>query len=67
MADSITAPVSAFPAGLSEAEVIEWLKQNPDLLARHPDLCEILLPPTAPRGGDNVVDLQRFMVQRLQG
>lgn len=66
MADGITAP-AAFPTGLSEAEVIEWLKQNPDLLNRHPDLCEILLPPSAPRHGDNVVDLQRFMVQRLQG
>jgi uncharacterized protein YigA (DUF484 family) len=66
MADLTTAPVAP-PSGLTEAEVIAWLQQNPDLLTRHPDLCETLLPPARPQGGDNVVDLQRFMVQRLQG
>lgn len=65
MADRTTAPVST-PA-LSEAEVIAWLQQHPDLLTRHPDLCDILLPPARKQSGDNVVDLQRFMVQRLQG
>lgn len=66
MADGITAPVSV-PTGLAEAEVIAWLQQHPDLLIRHPDLCEVLLPPAQPRSGNNVVDLQRFMVQKLQG
>lgn len=66
MADRTTAPVAP-PPGLTEAEVIAWLQQHPDLLTRHPDLCEILLPPARTQSGDNVVDLQRFMVQRLQG
>jgi uncharacterized protein YigA (DUF484 family) len=61
-----TAPLSS-ATGLGEAEVIAWLQQHPDLLIRHPDLCDILLPPARPQSGDNVVDLQRFMVQRLQG
>lgn len=66
MADGNSVPVA--PPGLSEAEVVAWLKQHPDLLSRHPDLCDALLPPARPQaGGDNVVDLQRFMVQRLQG
>ncbi|WP_298721735.1 DUF484 family protein [uncultured Ferrovibrio sp.] len=55
------------PAYLDEADVVAWLRQNPDLLTRHPDLCEVLLPPSRAQSGDNVVDLQRFMVQRLQG
>jgi len=66
MADRTAAPVSP-PPGLTEAEVIAWLQQHPDLLTRHPDLCETLLPPARAQSGDNVVDLQRFMVQRLQG
>ncbi|HEX6978751.1 MAG TPA: DUF484 family protein [Alphaproteobacteria bacterium] len=59
-----TSPAAVF---LDEAEVIAWLRQNPDLLLRHPDLCEVLLPPGRQQSGDNVIDLQRFMVQRLQG
>src|SRR3546814_18148833 len=67
MADH-SAPASS-PAdlvSLHEAEVVAWLKQHPDLLLRHPDLCDILQPPER-RSDDTVVDLQRFMVQRLQG
>ncbi|WP_374300256.1 DUF484 family protein [Ferrovibrio sp.] len=66
MADGITAPAASI-TGLDETEVIAWLKQHPDLLTRHPDLCEVLLPPAQPHSGNNVVDLQRFMVQKLQG
>jgi len=68
MADhSAPATPADLAATLDEAEVIAWLKQHPDLLLRHPDLCEALLPPDRRNAGDNVVDLQRFMVQRLQG
>lgn len=69
MADR-NAPARPDPAtvpALDEADVVAWLMQHPDLLVRHPELCEALLPPAQPRSGDNVVDLQRFMVQRLQG
>ncbi|MFC3674606.1 DUF484 family protein [Ferrovibrio xuzhouensis] len=67
MADhSAPAAAPADLVSLHEAEVVAWLKQHPDLLLRHPDLCDILQPPER-RSGDNVVDLQRFMVQRLQG
>jgi uncharacterized protein YigA (DUF484 family) len=53
---------------IDEAQVIGWLKRHPDLLDRYPELCEVLLPPGQRRGdGQNVVELQRFMVQKLQG
>lgn len=52
---------------LDEARVIAWLKQHPDLLLRHPELCAVLLPPEREPVADNVTDLQRIMVQRLQG
>lgn len=69
MADQHSAPASpaALVPALDEAEVIAWLHQHPDLLTRHPELCDILMPPERQGAGDNVVDLQRFMVQRLQG
>ncbi len=62
-----SATASDLAPALAEADVVAWLKEHPDLLSRHPDLCEALLPPGRSQGGDNVVDLQRFMVQRLQG
>ncbi|WP_428248082.1 DUF484 family protein [Ferrovibrio sp.] len=52
---------------LDEARIIAWLKQHPDILNHHPELCGILLPPLRDASGDNVTDLQRVMVQRLQG
>jgi uncharacterized protein YigA (DUF484 family) len=51
---------------LSAAQVAEWLRHHPDFLTDHPDLVEVLTPPSAHQGA-GVVDLQRFMVQRLQG
>ncbi len=47
------------------AEVRDFLVRNPDFLARNPDLLSTLTPPGRDRG-DGVVDMQRFMVDRLQ-
>lgn len=59
-------------AGPRESEVVEYLRQNPDFLARNGDLIEILTPPSdtaerAVRGRGAVVDLQCFMLERLRG
>ena len=53
-------------AALTPAAVIAWLRRHPDFLANHPELLEFLTPPAAHQGG-GVVDLQKFMLQRLQG
>lgn len=50
---------------LSENDVINWLRQNPDFLVKRPDLCDILMPPTE-RRERNVSDFQSFMIQRLK-
>ena len=42
--------------------VAAWLRANPGFLKDHPDLLDRLTPPD--RGGDGVVDMQRFMVER---
>ncbi len=46
-------------------EIVAWLQQHPDFLERHPELVDFLTPPSA--HGSGVVDMQRYMVQRLQG
>lgn len=54
-------------AATDEAEIVAWLEANPTLFSRHPELWSRMTPPAAPHEDGNVVDLQRFMVQRLQG
>jgi uncharacterized protein YigA (DUF484 family) len=49
----------------SSVEVAEFLRANPDWLAEHPEILQALAPPNR-AGGDNVLDLQHFMVRRLQ-
>ena len=50
---------------LSAAQVADYLQRNPDFLVRNPELIEFLLPPDKDRG-DGVIDLQRYMVERLR-
>jgi uncharacterized protein YigA (DUF484 family) len=50
---------------IAPAEVAGYLKRHPDFLVEHPDLLAVLTPPSH-RRGDNVVDMQHFMVERLK-
>jgi uncharacterized protein YigA (DUF484 family) len=52
-------------ADVGPVEVATYLRQNAGFLAEHPDLLQILTPP-AQRRGEGVVDMQQFMLQRLQ-
>jgi uncharacterized protein YigA (DUF484 family) len=54
------------PAGPSADEVETYLRDHPDFLVDHPDLVNLLLPPEA-KHGDGVVDLQRYMLERVRG
>ncbi len=53
---------SAAIAELDAETVADWLRANPGFFADHPELLDKLAPPD--RGGDGVVDMQRFMVER---
>lgn len=53
------------PAPLIASEVIAYLRHHPNFLADHPDLLQVLTPPTLQRG-PGVVDMQHFMLQKLQ-
>jgi len=56
-------------APLTAIEVADYLAGHPDFLIHNPDLIEVLSPPGRfdKVDRDGVVDLQRFMVDRLQG
>jgi hypothetical protein len=51
-------------AGIDAAQVKAYLRAHPEFLIEHPDAVEGLSPPGRSRG-DNVHDLQQFMLRRL--
>lgn len=51
---------------LDADQVATFLRAHPNFLNEYPDLIEMLVPPTR-RTEDGVVDMQRFMVERLRG
>jgi len=55
----------ATPSALQASEVAAFLRQHPGFLAEHPELLQILTPPRRERG-DGVLDMQHFMLHRLQ-
>ena len=64
--DAATAEAQAARREPTAAEVVAYLKKNPDFLAEHPELVSVLTPPRADRG-DGVLDMQYFMLERLRG
>lgn len=48
-----------------EEAVARFLSACPDFLSRHPDLLGILIPPSR-WSGDGIVDLQKFMLERMR-
>ncbi len=51
---------------ISPETVAAFLEQNPDFLNDRPELLAILTPPEQDHGG-TVLDMQKFMLERLQG
>lgn len=67
--DQKTGSKTSGAATLTDATVVAHLQQNPDFLLRHPELVRLLTPPSrfeAVEESDSVVDMQGFMVSRLQ-
>ena len=54
------------PVGPSAAEVADYLRRHPDFLDHNPDLMSVLTPPALRRDG-TVVDMQRYILDRLRG
>ncbi len=67
MADHMTAgKTDAAKADLREADVIAYLRRNPRVLLNNPDLLSALAPDTRFETEEVVVDMQRFVVERLR-
>lgn len=67
----VVAPHGALGGALSgevlSAEAVEaYLRRHPQFLNDHPELIAVLVPPEFDHGA-GVLDLQRFMLQRLKG
>ncbi len=62
--DALVAPAPA-RGGLSEARVAGYLRRHPDFFTRHADVLGTMTPP-ARWQGDRVVDMQRFVLERLR-
>lgn len=58
-------PIAQAAVPLTRARVAAYLKDNPDFLARHPELWEAVPPPRRVLG-DGVADLQAAMIERLR-
>ncbi len=52
--------------GPTSSEVADYLRRHPDFLTENPDLVRLLTPPGHDRG-HGVVDMQRYMLERLRG
>ena len=58
-------PNDARAEAISDTEVASYLRAHADFLSRHPDLVGVLTPP-AFYHGKGLLDLQAFMIERLQ-
>ena len=52
-------------AEMTKKMVIEYLQGNPDFLAQHPDLFEVLTPPEQ-KHGRGVIDFQYYAIDHLR-
>ena len=50
---------------LTETDIVEWLRANPNFLQKRPEAVELLHPPKE-NLGKGVADFQHYMVQRLK-
>ena len=50
---------------LSDLDILEYLKQNPEFLKKNPEACDLLVPP-AEHNGRKIKDFQSYMIERLK-
>ena len=51
---------------LTDTDILNWLKDNPDFLSRNPEALDFLMPPSENGGARTVADFQQFLVQKLR-
>lgn len=63
MKDKKTALMTQPP--ISGDDILQYLKDNPDFLKKHPEACDLLIPP-ASSSSRGVADFQSYMIERLK-
>jgi uncharacterized protein YigA (DUF484 family) len=56
----------AAPRPVTAEDVAAYLTRHPEFLAEHPDVLALVVPPSSSNTGNNVADMQRFMIDRLR-
>lgn len=51
---------------LTDDDILDWLRANPQFLARNPDAMEVLIPPTRVNNDRKVADFHAYMIKRLK-
>ncbi len=65
MSDTMTRPPADTPTPMTEQDIINWLRDHPDFLKKHPELLDHMAPPKE-NFGKGVADFQHYMVKRLK-
>ncbi|MGE5146049.1 MAG: DUF484 family protein [Candidatus Eiseniibacteriota bacterium] len=53
------------PRPVTAEDVADFLARHPEFMSEHPDVLALIVPPSN-MTGDNVADMQRFMIDRLR-
>lgn len=61
---AMTAPTDT--KSLTDDDVLEFLRANPNFLVRNPEAVDFLLPPKSVDGGRKVADFQSYLIDRLK-
>lgn len=51
---------------LTDDDILDWLRANPQFLTRNPDAAEFLVPPRRVNNDRKIADFQSYMIQRLK-
>ncbi|MDE0780782.1 MAG: DUF484 family protein [Alphaproteobacteria bacterium] len=71
MSTKVSKTEASSPINLADTQVVEFLRENPDFLERHPQLLSVMVSPArefkgADTSGGEVIDLQGVMLTRMR-
>lgn len=66
MSDAQQAPVMKSDPQITADDVIDYLKDNPDFLAKNPDVIDILVPEKDRSNGRKVADFRYYLVEKAR-
>lgn len=49
-----------------DEDVLAWIRSNPNFLVDHPEIINLITPPSSVKESENLVDFQKLLVKKLQ-